>query len=584
MARFYSTSFSDHTPDEFTHVQYGTDWPVVYIIDDGKEAYVGETLDASVRASQHLHNPERQRLTRINLISDEDYNKSVILDLEAFLIKHMSADGHFELQNGNAGLHLHNYYRRADYHQKFDEIWAELIQRKLAGKTLQEIENSDLFKYSPYNSLSADQYAAVTNILGDMTAAMLKGENMTALVEGGPGTGKTVLAVYMMKLLAEHHMDLPEAEAEVDSESYDLYENLQKLPSGMRIGLVIPMQSLRKTITEVFKTVGGLKNIRVLKPSEVPEIDGKYDLLVVDEAHRLQRRYALAHYPSFDAGNKRLNLDENGTELDWIRLKSKYQILFYDRNQTVRPSDIPASYFELLRDRETTKVYRLRTQFRCMAGDEYIDYIRSIFSDNPPTEKKSFEGYDLRLFTDCGEMTDLIREMNDRYGLCRTVAGYSWEWASKNDPEKYDIELDGRSYRWNTRTTDWVNSKESINEVGCIHTIQGYDLNYAAIIIGKELDYDPASGKLTVNKNQYLDTRGKAVGKDGETLLREQILNVYSTMLTRGIRGTFVYVCNPRLRDYLKQYIPVQEDDGYKVIPLHQTLKAAEEGMEYDKT
>ncbi len=580
MANFYATSFSDQTPEEFSHVSFGTDWPVVYIIDDGHEAYVGETLDASVRASQHLHNPDRRRLTRINLITDGDYNKSVILDLEAFLIKHMSADDRFTLQNGNAGLHMHNYYRRADYQMKFDDIWAELIQRNLAQKTLREIENSDLFKYSPYNSLSTDQYAAVSNILGDMTEAMLRGEDMTAIVEGGPGTGKTILAVYMMKLLAEHPMKLPEVEAEADSENYDLYENLKKLPSGMRIGLVIPMQSLRTTLTGVFKSIAGLKNVRVLKPSDVPELDGKYDLLVVDEAHRLQRRHALAHYPSFDAGNKRLNLDEHGTELDWIRLKSKYQVLFYDRNQTVRPSDIPASYFRQLYEQSSTKIYHLRTQFRCMAGDAYIAYIRSIFSDCPPTEMQQFDQYDFRLFTDCGEMTDRIKELNDQYSLCRTVAGYSWEWVSNKHPEKYDIELDGRSYKWNTTSVDWVNSENAVNEIGCIHTIQGYDLNYAAVIIGKEIDYDPVCRKLTVDKNQYHDTRGKAVGNGGIDLLRDQILNVYSTMLTRGIRGTYVYVCNPNLRKYLQKYIPLQETEDYKIVPIYQTIaKIAEENQ-----
>ena len=152
-----TTDFNDSAPSRLSTFKYGTDWPVVYIIDNRKdEAYVGETLDASVRATQHLQNPERRRLTEISLISNDEFNKSVILHLESYLIRHMTADGTFRLQNANNGIH-HNYYHKEYYEHQFREIWEELLKQKLAQKSLEEIENSDLYKYSPYTSLSPDQ-------------------------------------------------------------------------------------------------------------------------------------------------------------------------------------------------------------------------------------------------------------------------------------------------------------------------------------------------------------------------------------------------------------------------------------------
>ena len=393
MAEINSTVFNESTPDfllssKFPH---GSDWPVVYILDNDQEAtiitheaYVGETLDASVRASQHWQNPERRRLTRINLISDVDYNKSVILDLEAFLIKHMSVDRHFKLQNGNMGLHLHNYFNRAYYEGTFRLIWEQLRERKLADKDLQEIENSDLFKYSPFNSLSADQYNAIACVVKDLSAAIQAKQPMTAIVEGGPGTGKTVLAVQMMKLLTARNLGIIQ-EPDAEEESSTLVESLKELPKGLKVGLVIPMQSLRQTIQSVFDSIGGgLGAKMVLSPNDVPK--QTFDLLIVDEAHRLRQRKGLAQYPVFDQNNALLGFGNEGTELDWILKQSKYQLFFYDGMQSVKPADVDASRFVALKQGAHSKIYKLHTQFRCRAGDDYIKYVRSILSYNPPAE------------------------------------------------------------------------------------------------------------------------------------------------------------------------------------------------------
>lgn len=589
MAEIYTTSFTDATPTYLPGHKYGSDWPVVYILDNDKEAYVGETLDASVRMYQHLQNPERRRLTEINLISDSDFNKSVVLDLEAFLIKRMSVDGRFDLQNGNMGLHVHNYFNRAHYESQFKLIWQELVKRNLAKNSLKEIENSDLFKYSPYNSLSTDQYATVASMLRLLAEKIEKNQILTCIVHGGPGTGKTVLAVHLMKLLTERYFASQLPDPEEDEYVASIADSLRKLPRNMRIGFVVPMQSLRTTIKKVFDKTAGLNSGMVISPMEVAK-GPHYDLLIVDEAHRLRQRKALSQYPAYDQNNKLLGLPKDGTELDWIKMKSSYQILFYDPYQSVKPADIDPQRFKELMLHESTQQFRLVTQFRCKGGDRYIQYARAILNEEAPEKMESFEGYDLQLFEDCGKMTDKIHELNQEYDLCRTVAGYAWKWASKEDKSLYDIVLDGRQYRWNSVDRDWINHPNSINEIGCIHTIQGYDLNYCAVIFGYEIDYDPEKGKFIISKNKYQDTLAKSVG-DNEKLLEDYILNIYKTLLTRGIRGTYVYACNPGMREYLKRYIPVAEqtkmNDKGRILELNDMwgkgLKVAEKSVTWDE-
>ncbi|MFR0979450.1 MAG: DNA/RNA helicase domain-containing protein, partial [Holdemania filiformis] len=146
-------------------------------------------------------------------------------------------------------------------------------------------------------------------------------------------------------------------------------------------------------------------------------------------------------------------------------------------------------------------------------------------------------------------------------GLCRLVAGYAWKWKTQNhsldqirDQQLYDIEIEDERFIWNSVNEDWVNSANAINEVGCIHTVQGYDLNYAGVIIGPELGYDEQAQQIVVHADQYFDRFGKAAIHD-EEILKKYILNIYKVLLTRAIRGTYVYVCDPALRNYFKTWI-----------------------------
>lgn len=571
MTEIKTLQFNDGTPANLRKINHGSNWPVVYIINNKEEAYVGETTDASIRSNQHLANQVRRSLDKINVIMDDTFNKSSILDLESFLIKYMSADKKYKLQNGNGGLQNHNYYQRELYEKKFKEIWIQLKSKGLVQNDLRVIENTDLFKYSPYKSLTVDQYMIVNDILSILSKDVNNKQSSTFLVHGGAGTGKTVLGIYLLKLLSQAK-DASQIEIEEDQVEQNLSDilKLNDAIDDLKIGLVIPMDNLRTTLKKVFRSIKGLNSNMVLSPHEVGKSNDTYDLLIVDEAHRLRRRKNLTQYGTFDDNNRKLNLGKEGTELDWILLKSKYQIFFYDENQSIKPTDVRKEDFDNLMLRKNYHPYFLETQLRCLAGgNEYVDYIKAIFSNNPPKKKIEFKKYDIKIFDNVNDMVENIRRKDREYGLCRNIAGYAWPWKSKGkklpmhltakdidaiaNNEVYDLDIEGYKYIWNTKPTDWINSPNSVNEIGSIHTTQGFDLNYTGLIIGNELKYDNENKKFIVDKKNYYDSKGKADTSDEELL--KYLLNIYCTMLTRGMLGTYLYICDKGLREYLKKYI-----------------------------
>lgn len=514
-------SFKEESLIKIASNEYGKNWPVVYMIENGKELYVGETTSAYNRTKQHLNNPKRANLKNLHLIIDDEYNKSAALDIESSLIEYMSADGVFQLQNGNGGLSNHNYYDRERYSAKFELLWEELKKKAFVKKELIQIRNSDLFKYSPYKALTADQLMVAENLIN----LIKMDERVPNIVSGAPGTGKTILAVYLVKRIIE-----------------------TKELNNLKVALVVPMSSLRQTLKRVFKNVKGLSPKMVIGPSEV--IKENYDILIVDEAHRLRRRVNLmpGQYAIFDKMNKELGLKDSD-ELDWVIKFSKYQILFYDENQSIKPSDIKKEKFQDIK----FITHELTSQLRVKGGNEYIEAIDNLLN-NKTADFNKIKNYDFKIYDDINNMIGDIKTNNEKKGLSRMVAGYAWDWKTKqkkdiNYDTDFDIEIDGTKLIWNTTATDWVNSKNSINEVGCIHTIQGYDLNYVGVIIGPELSYDFENKEFIINKDLYKDQKGKSSIKNKEELKR-YILNIYKVLLTRGILGTYIYICDKGLKKY----------------------------------
>lgn len=517
MTRIETFPFERSKFEQLKEYHFGLNWPVVYIQENGKEMYIGQTTSLYGRSKQHIENPARARLKRIHVLTDEEFNMSAAFDFESWLIQYVSADGKFKLQNGNGGLINHNYYEREKYQGKLESVWKVLQSKGLVVGGLKDIRNSEFFKYSPYKALTEDQFLVARALEREVK----KNEKSTYIVHGAAGTGKSILALYLLKHLKE-----------------------QEATKHLNIALVVPMTGLRTTLQRVVRRVPGLGVSTVIGPSDV--MKQQYDLLIVDEAHRLRRRVNLSNYASYDKTNKDLRLPKDATQWDWIFASSKQQILFYDARQNVTPADVRAERFKKLK----AKHYELTSQMRVEGGQDYLGFIDDLFNLTSPREFPTT--YEFKIFDKVGKLIDAIKSKNTKHSLARVVAGYAWTWNTKKNKDGHDIELDGLKLKWNSTNIDWVNSENAINEIGCIHTIQGYDLNYAGVIIGPEVSFDSKTQKIVIDEKKYKDINGKRSITDPNEL-RQYILNIYKTLLTRGIKGTYVYIVDESLREKFKE-------------------------------
>lgn len=567
--------FSEMGKNKVGLEKHGKDWPVVYLIHNDKELYIGETQNAYNRFEQHLKNPERKNLKTINIIFDDEFNKSAILDIEQQLIQLCGADNKYKLQNLNGGQsEKHNYYQREKYINKLEHIWNELTKFGMTNMSIDDIKNTDLFKYSPYNTLTSEQNEVCKLIIYDIIDKLSNGIDASSIIIGGAGTGKTIILINMIfKLMNANKLEIDFSDEEdslTDNNQmiHDLKEFIKSYGHELKIGYVVPMTSIRKTLKTVFKeTKNGLKANMVIGPFDV--FKEKYDIVFVDEAHRLAQYKNIGFRGEFKKNALQMGKNpEDITQLDMIVANSKYRVLVYDRNQTVKGSDITPEQFDKAIVNSSVSKFYLTTQMRCKGGELYTDYINSIFNCNQK-EYLEMENYDFKIFDDVNDMVQTIKSLNKKYGLCINAAGYSWEWISKIDKNKKakgiktyediiknhleDIKIGPYKYVWNMTNEEFIISGNAMNEIGCIHTLQGYDLNYIGVILGNEIDYNPQTNEIEIDLNQFYDTYVKQ-GSDYNTV-KNYIINSYKVIMERGIKGCYVYACNKNMQKYLMQYI-----------------------------
>lgn len=232
----------DFKNNKYSNEEYLDNWPMLYILENGKKAYIGESNHVKTRMTQHTTNEEKRIFNKVHFIYSRLFNQSVTFDYESKLIQYIVADELFQVTNKNSGIADKQHYEKGKYDKKFELLWRKLQKEKLVKHSLEEIENSDLFKYSPYKELNDSQRKAVEDILAQIES----GNVNRVVVNGMPGSGKTIVAVYLMKYLA-------------DSEEF----------AGKKIGFVVPQTSLRKTMKFIFRSIYGLTPSQVLSPSDI---------------------------------------------------------------------------------------------------------------------------------------------------------------------------------------------------------------------------------------------------------------------------------------------------------------------------
>lgn len=543
-------------------------WPVVYQIYNNQQIYIGETTNLKNRMNQHLANAEKSSLKHgsLKVVFDETFNKSAALDLESYLIQYFSGDGKFRVLNRNDGMCDRDYYGRENYRKTFEEIWNRLRELKIADKTISEINNSELFKFSPYKNLNFEQLNVVTEIVQNIDEAITSNTKSLSVIDGDAGTGKTIVIMYLAKLLADLQ-SFDNKNDDIDDESnFNIFfelENINQKFKNKSIALVIPQPSLCGRIRKIFDKIDlGDANIKIFSPIQFGKSNDDFDITLVDEAHLLKVGVTgTLGKQVHEIDQKIFGNTDIHSELEWIMAKSKNVVMVFSDQQRIRPANISKSDILKYSDEYNMREYWLKTQMRSLGGKKYIDYIHDILSNNlRPTQKEIFKNFEAKIFTNIQDFVAAIQKRESEYGLSRMVAGFAWKWSSKEDKREYDIRIDGMEFRWNSTQNNWIGSKNAPEEVGSIYTVQGDDLNYVGIIIGNDLLY--RNGKLIFNREACADSgamkRSQRQVANNEQIseddMLEQVLRTYRILMNRAVKGVYIYACDEELSKYLANY------------------------------
>lgn len=543
-------------------------WPVVYQIYNNQQIYIGETTNLKNRMNQHLANAEKSSLKHgsLKVVFDETFNKSAALDLESYLIQYFSGDGKFRVLNRNDGMCDRDYYGRENYRKTFEEIWNRLRELKIADKTISEINNSELFKFSPYKNLNFEQLNVVTEIVQNIDEAITSNTKSLSIIDGDAGTGKTIVIMYLAKLLADLQ-SFDNKNDDIDDESnFNIFfelENINQKFKNKSIALVIPQPSLCGRIRKIFDKIDlGDADIKIFSPIQFGKSNDDFDITLVDEAHLLKVGVTgTLGKQVHEIDQKIFGNTDIHSELEWIMAKSKNVVMVFSDQQRIRPANISKSDILKYSDEYNMREYWLKTQMRSLGGKKYIDYIHDILSnDLRPTQKEIFKDFEAKIFTNIQDFVAAMQKRESEYGLSRMVAGFAWKWSSKEDKREYDIRIDGMEFRWNSTQNNWIGSKNAPEEVGSIYTVQGDDLNYVGIIIGNDLLY--RNGKLIFNREACADSgamkRSQRQVANNEQIseddMLEQILRTYRILMNRAVKGVYIYACDEELSKYLANY------------------------------
>jgi len=354
-----------------------------------------------------------------------------------------------------------------------------------------------------------------------------KDEKSVVIIKGGPGTGKSVISVNLVSRL---------------------------LADRLNVIFVAPNSSFRDTLVAKLTQGHSSQRVRNVFKGSAAFYDAKeneFDALIVDEAHRLKKKGAFMY---------------RGTnQVEDIIKAAKTSIFFIDDNQTVRPEDI-GSVKEILvaANKSEAKVYELElsAQFRCSGAEGYINWLDDVLQIKETAnydgwDKKSF---DFRIFDNPNDMRAALNKRAKEGNLARVLAGYAWKWSSEADGNKdgeiADVEIPEFDFKmpWNSRKvgTTWAIDERGIEQVGCIHTSQGLEFDYVAVIVGKDLHYNESTSTFFTDHREYYDKTGKKGLKENPEELNRLVRNIYKVLMTRGMKGCYVYFEDKSLEQYFK--------------------------------
>lgn len=365
-----------------------------------------------------------------------------------------------------------------------------------------------------------------------------EGKKQVLIVEGGPGTGKSVLAVNLLVNLT----------AEGIASQYVTKNSAPRAVYSVKLS-----GSFRKTY---------INNLFVGSGNFIETMPNTMGALIVDEAHRLNMKSGMFS-----------NLGEN--QIKEIIKTAHFSVFFVDDCQRIHMKDVGSvQYIKQCAEEMGADIHleHLSSQFRCNGSDGYLSWLDNALQIRETANiRLTEEDYDFRIFDSPTEMFNAIKKKNEENNKSRVVAGYCWDWKSKQNRMAYDIEIPRFFFRkqWNFNSSEpWLIGEHSIDQIGCIHTCQGLELDYVGVIIGPDLNFKnnrivTDGYKRSSNDQSLKGFKEMAKKKPAEAFqIADAIIkNTYRTLMTRGMKGCYVYCCEPTLAEHFRELMAVKQED-----------------------
>ncbi len=381
-----------------------------------------------------------------------------------------------------------------------------------------------------------EQKVVYEEILNEARCSAKDGKKRVLIVKGGPGTGKSVVAVNLLAKLTKE-------------EQFCQYVSKNAAPRNVYRKKL--KGSIKKSsVDNMFKGSGIYTETQ----------NNMIDTILVDEAHRLNAKSGMFH-----------NMGEN--QIKEIIHSAKCSVFFIDERQRVTLKDIGRiGEIRKWAEEENAQIteMELMSQFRCNGSDGYLAWLDHTLEihDTANFDMKDIN-YDIRILDSPMEMRELILEKNHiSHNKARILAGYCWDWKKEgvNDSAVYDIKIGDFEISWNLKnTTTFAIDEDSVHEAGCIHTSQGLEFDYVGVIIGDDMRYENGTVITDFTKRARTDQSLKGIKKlYKENPVRakkeadEIIKNTYRALMTRGMKGCYIYCTDQNLSAYLKKCLEIQ--------------------------
>lgn len=542
------------------------DFPTVYIHNweqTGEyEVYIGESNDIIQRTKQHYDAGKDkdkwqhqlfENDASLYIIGHKHFNKSMTLDIENRLMLYMMSASRVRKIHNLRDNPQKRYYPDYEMNEIFQMVWKKLrSDNKELFPSESEIKDSAVFKASPLHKLTEEQEKIKICIIQKVFEALQTGKKKQLIfIEGEAGTGKTVLnssTFYEMFVHAEERKMKPLNCCMMvnHDEQITVYEQI-----AQKLGL-----------TERYGKVVSKPTTFINHHTEAEPIDVAF----VDEAHLLLTQGKQSY--------------QGDNQLKDIIERARVTVVMFDENQILTTEQYwEAQMLDYYRElsKEQGNYFELKNQMRIKAPQAVVDWIDD-FTKNRRITKMPNElgGYEIKIFDNPSEMECAlkVKASDKKHRLSRLIATYDWEYstnsvAQKRDDKYWEVII-GRWHKpWNrelerelskkekktNRSLSWAEQPQTLGEVGSTFTIQGFDLNYAGVILGPSVKYrngeiifDPtASYNAKATRNRTLSNGDKK--KFGEILIQHEV----RVLMTRGVEGLYVYACDSELRKALKE-------------------------------